>query len=515
MEDDDLEIIGQGQYYLRQRKDYSYYKVLRALISLVEQDVKSVINVGCGPIPLFKGLKKISKRVYLDLDAVPKELDGAVAIKEDFLKYETAEKFDLAVCSQVLERVPEVGKFIAKLKGLSRNLIISVPYKWQPDTKDNHAHDFIDGEKVRKWLGMSPQMEFIVKDHGCRLIACYGDIFKVKMPAIHVNDQSIPSFKRMPGELWAISCLFNPQGYKSKTENFKQFREKLAEQHVPLLMVELAFGDEPYVLTSKDAEILVQLRATRHQTMWQKEALLNIALKHLPKICDKVAWLDCDVIFMNRSWAVQTSLLLSMYKVVQPYAVAARLLKGGRDIRVGLLPFGNGDNQRSLGLNFALLANNEGTSNFNTAHTGFAMAARREIIAQLGGFYDKNILGGGDVIMGGALFKKIPCEYESRVSKRHLLEMCQWLIKAQKIIDQSVCYLPGHLLHLWHGSVLHRNYISRYRLLVENDFCPKNDIRKDRQGLWKWCSNKPLLHQGVTKYFHLRNEDYGPQEGCK
>ena len=47
-------------------------------------------------------------------------------------------------------------------------------------------------------------------------------------------------------------------------------------------------------LSEGDADILIQLRG--RDVMWQKERLLNLALRALPDECRKVVWVDCDVI---------------------------------------------------------------------------------------------------------------------------------------------------------------------------------------------------------------------------
>jgi hypothetical protein len=68
--------------------------------------------------------------------------------------------------------------------------------------------------------------------------------------------------------------------------------------------VELAF-DGVFELCHEDAEILVQIHG--RDVMWQKERLLNLAIERVPKSCDKIAWLDCDVVFGNEDWAEQAS----------------------------------------------------------------------------------------------------------------------------------------------------------------------------------------------------------------
>ena len=78
--------------------------------------------------------------------------------------------------------------------------------------------------------------------------------------------------------LWSITCYFNPVGYRRWLENCRTFRQHLK---VPLVAVELSFGEE-FELAAGDAHILVQLRSS--SVLWQKERLLDVALRSLPDI---------------------------------------------------------------------------------------------------------------------------------------------------------------------------------------------------------------------------------------
>ena len=98
-----------------------------------------------------------------------------------------------------------------------------------------------------------------------------------------------PSRREADG-LWAITAYFNPMRYRRKYANYQLFRERL---EVPLVAVELAYGPE-FELGEGDAEVLLKLRG--RDILWQKERLLNVAFQALPSSCDKVAWVDCDVI---------------------------------------------------------------------------------------------------------------------------------------------------------------------------------------------------------------------------
>ena len=110
--------------------------------------------------------------------------------------------------------------------------------------------------------------------------------------------------------------------YRRRLANFRIFRQYL---QMPLVAVELAFGPE-FELLPRDAEILVQLRDGA--MLWQKERLLNLALKALPNGCNKVAWLDCDIIFDRPDW-VEAAISLSIE--VRSFNCSGRCIISARD----------------------------------------------------------------------------------------------------------------------------------------------------------------------------------------
>ena len=126
--------------------------------------------------------------------------------------------------------------------------------------------------------------------------------------------------------LYAVTTYFNSAKYHTKLLNYRLFRNRLA---VPLITVELSFDGE-FELVPTDADVMVQLHGGA--VLWQKERLLNIALQHLPKDCDAVAWIDNDVLFANDSWVTQAQHKLQQYQMVQLFSRSVDLKPGETDI---------------------------------------------------------------------------------------------------------------------------------------------------------------------------------------
>ena len=119
--------------------------------------------------------------------------------------------------------------------------------------------------------------------------------------------------------MWAITSYFNPLGSRRRLSNYRPFRANLT---IPLVTVELSFNGV-FELEKNDADILIQLSGAA--LLWQKERLLNLALKAVPTDVEHIAWLDCDVILKRKDWAAEAKKQLQELNVVQLFSEAVFL----------------------------------------------------------------------------------------------------------------------------------------------------------------------------------------------
>lgn len=320
----------------------------------------------------------------------------------------------------------------------------------------------------------------------------------------------IPQFpKKLPGTFWGITTFFNPAGYNNKYENYKIFRESSKKQGLNLCAVELAFGKAKFELKKDDAEILIQIRGNENNIMWQKERMFNIALESLPKDCDKIVWLDCDVLFENEDWINETSHLLERYVVVQPFAMSIRLLRDNKILSdPEILPIGDmeGHKLESRAYKFAETNIKQPKVYLKSGHTGYAWAGRKEVFDKHG-FYDQNIIGSGDLFMAHAYYAHRDHRQVKLIPKKTLNNYYLWKERIFNEVKGSVWYTKGVLYHLWHGSQKSRNYFNRYLVMEKYDFDSGKDMRIGENKLWEWSSDKPELHSYLIDYFFLRNEE--------
>lgn len=321
---------------------------------------------------------------------------------------------------------------------------------------------------------------------------------------------------RLPGELWGLAAFFNPAGYESKARNFHRFCRGVRRQGLQLLTVELAFGDAPFELDDGVCDRVLRRRSDT--VLWHKERLLNVGLEHLPRDCDKVVWVDADVVFENDDWVEEARRGLERYVALQPYEQACWLPRGVEWAPPEAFSHGQGEGRALPGMALTLSHLRHAAerrralaSFFEHGHTGFAWAVRRAAVAA-DGLYDGHILGSGDFVMAHAMYGNRDlwrghhwyCRGLGAAQVRHL---GAWSRRFYEKVQGSVSYVPGRVLHLWHGSSDHRLYQERLRILEEGAFDPATDIAVDATGVWCWTSAKPKLHRRVQEYFLARRED--------
>lgn len=343
-------------------------------------------------------------------------------------------------------------------------------------------------------------------------------------------------------DLWVVTSYFNPAGFRTPRQNYCRFADSLASSGIRLFTVECAFGDRPFELDP--GANLLQVRTP--DVLWQKERLINLAVSRLPERVDKVAWIDCDLLFDNPAWAVIASAKLDQVPVVQLYGSMTRLAPGRE--------FPSGRERKEAGYVKAWLnpLDDLWPRPSRAKNPGGAWAARRSLFERCG-IYDGLIVGGGDFLFACALTGRYLAGGVRRITGARVLPLADrldrglsWLSRlpglrcdpgrglgevARRLAPLPVLgedflthylswaepfwqefggrfdYVPGEVIHLWHGKAVHRQYQSRYGIMARNGFDPATDVRLTEEGTLAWASDKPRLHQDVIDYFCVRRED--------
>lgn len=285
-----------------------------------------------------------------------------------------------------------------------------------------------------------------------------------------ISNVSIREHKEIR-KIAVITSFFNPCNYINLQHNYITFSNHI-KQHAELFPIELSFNNNFFI---RD-ENLIKISGSRNNICWQKELLLNIVLDRLPSCFTDIAWIDCDIIMNDQSWVDQVYLKLNNYKVVHLFNEGCRLDHNG-----------NKNFFSSL------------VSNYPNGESGFAWAARREVLDQIH-FLDNQILGGGDYIMASAFMNKP--EMLSKLNNYNYncnKDTKKWIDHASSIVDGSVGFINNSITHLYHGDLGFRNYSQRYDLLSVSEI---SEVHKDSNGLWSVGNSDNILN-----YFYSRKED--------
>jgi len=311
---------------------------------------------------------------------------------------------------------------------------------------------------------------------------------KADFQAADISAKGIPSairYSPCPG-LWCVTAYYNPVHYRTRRVNYETFASPLRTAGIPLLTVECAFGDDPFDLPPGPDVLQVRGR----DVLWQKERLINLGVARLPPEADKVAWLDCDILFANPNWALETAALLDRVAVVQPWEKAVLLKQGdfrSRGEETEWDCFAKVTARDSQALTRGYFGSH--------GHTGFAWAARRSFWTAHG-LYEAFLSGNGDHYMAHAFLGDLesPCmvplrhifrphmnpawtAWQKRLKRVSRLIPPGWKSRVRRIpgvsrptgpfwehfdawaapvtgfTDGKLGWIPGKIHHLWHGEV--------------------------------------------------------------
>jgi hypothetical protein len=295
--------------------------------------------------------------------------------------------------------------------------------------------------------------------------------------------------------------------------------------------VELATGDRPFEVTQANDPTDIQLR-TRGE-LWLKENMLNIAMSRLPSDWKYVAWIDADITFQRPDILTETVQQLQHYDFVQMFSTALDLGPAPLNNVIGVnYGFGYCYTHRhepeleipALEIDGVLNPKRmTAAPKYNGYamthkkqvyyHPGFAHAARRDALDAVGGLFDMGILGAGDHHMMLSLVGRGLEAIPAGASDDYKAQVQRWQGEAERHIKRNIGYVPGVITHSYHGSKADRKYWDRWKILVDNDFRPTRDLKKDSQGLWQLVNNGDNrlinLRDQIRMYFRQRNEDAG------
>lgn len=353
-------------------------------------------------------------------------------------------------------------------------------------------------------------------------------VFMIKNRQQDLGNQIAHLRKQNPSltidDMAVVTCFFNPGGYRSRTENYYRFRRSLDTCGLPVITVELAFGNDPFILDNQSGEIL-QLRSA--SPMWQKERLLNIGIeKMLGRGYRKIVWLDADVVFEDAArWPWIVAAKLEESAVCQVFKGVIIEREPGLDPVLGVSSMfyiedaGSWMEQDRRGPSLKRLF---GRLN---GFSGFGWAARADVLEKVK-LYDRAILGGGDKLIYYASIP-VPQNWQARIAKQLVTNFAPcsacgnvneapeyhadyfaWAAEWSRVVKGQAGYAGLNIRSLYHGELQNRQYRLRRDILLRHKYDPRSDLHFNSAGCWEWASSKPRLHHHVHSYFFERKEDW-------
>ncbi len=294
-----------------------------------------------------------------------------------------------------------------------------------------------------------------------------------------------------------VAVLSNPVRYESRYRLFKKFAARMHRQKgIHFHIVELQTGLREFVVTDHGNPYHVQVRT--EDELWHKENLINLGVasvsRHWPD-WKYVAWIDGDIKFHNQNWVDETIQHLQTAHVVQMFSQAVDLGPCGQALSI------------HQGFMYSYWHGSIFRPGYCNWHPGFAWAMTRHAWDHVGGLIDKAILGSGDRHMAMSLIGKGAESYNHAVHPNYKHMVGSWQKRAEEYIKRDVGYVPGMILHSWHGQKKNRKYSERWQILVKNQYDPYRDVYYDGQGVLRLEDSRIQLRDDIKHYFRERQED--------
>lgn len=317
---------------------------------------------------------------------------------------------------------------------------------------------------------------------------------------------------------YVITVISNSQRFQRRYELYWKFAEMCLLAGVKLVTVEQAFGNRPFMVTDPENPFHVRVRS--FEELWLKENMISIGISRaclLDPLAREVAWIDADCFPMCPAidWFEETWHQLQRYEVVQMWEYLINFGPQNQPVsgpQMGFMKtYAAAGYTIPKGKNIKhTLAGHSGM--VSLGRPGLAWAANLEALNKLGGIIDFCILGSGDWHMAHALVGGLEQgnSWETIKLSKYSEALLEWQEKAERWIKRDVGHVPVTVGHWWHGNKVDRQYPTRGKILVSNQYDPHTDIKYDSQGLLQLETFSPRqikLRDQIRGYFMARNED--------
>lgn len=296
--------------------------------------------------------------------------------------------------------------------------------------------------------------------------------------------------------LYVIVPYFNYCGFKRRRELFLQFYHHIKDNpRIRIVLCEASETNGMFELPLDLPNVFLHIHVYTKDQLWIKENLVNLAVRRLPAHWKYIAWVDCDIHFINEDWVENLLERFSKYDVVQLFSSVVYLGPHNETIKTDR---GFGYMYRRSGKSYTQ------TYRYGFWHPGFAWACTKNAYYAMEGLIDYAILGSGDHHMALGLISKMECSHPKNIhpNYRRLLRDFEKRTRHLKL-----GYIDGTILHYWHGDLKLRRYKERWQILTDHQYDPLIDVYHDPIGLYQLTDSGKKLDRDLRDYFAGRLED--------
>ena len=319
-------------------------------------------------------------------------------------------------------------------------------------------------------------------------------------PRLYVEDEirrTIQNNTKVEEKLHVVIMISNPCNFRKRHILAKEFIERMNrdERDIILYVCEVAYGDQPFLVTQAENPRHLQVRLNC-SFLWIKESAIRAAVNHLlPKDFKAVAWLDADISFESETWASDALRVLNGSKdIVQLWSHAIDRNENGTAMSI----FSSFAFQYAQRLPAA-------TGTHNMWHPGFAWACTRRAWDLMDGIFDFSILGSGDMNSAQSLIGHGVESVRPQCSDGYKRSISEF---QEKVRTLRLSYIPGVIQHYYHGQKVKRGYLERGKILVKHQYDPFIHTMRGPYGILiptAMCPNEFL--DDIMAYFAQRDED--------
>lgn len=268
---------------------------------------------------------------------------------------------------------------------------------------------------------------------------------------------------------------------------FIEFIERLSKYPVKIVVV--SAGGLPHCLP-----VFKHIEVQYKHKIWVKENLVNIAVKRLPSNWKYMAWIDADITFLNENWVSDSIDALQNHDIVQLFQTAVNLGPNQEAMKI----------DKSFAYMYSIGSPYCKSDKYGFWHPGYGWACTKKAYKQMGGLLDWAILGSGDRHMALAWIGKVEFSAPGNIDPNYKFLLQKYENSCKNL---TISYIPGTILHHWHGSLVNRRYRERWEILTKGGYEPPLDVDYTNDGLIYLTQKGTRLASDIYMYFRDRKED--------